>query len=226
MSINDNMTTLIKTILENRLFDFHTCLPAKINSYDEKKHKAEVQPILKRILTTDEVLETPVIANVPVIFPRSKNFIMHYPLEKDDRVLLVFAERSLDNYLTDGSESPPLDGKKFDLTDAVAIPGFFPFNESSSVENNKDFVINFKDKKFKISDSGAIEITDGTATMKIDTGKIAFGTKANELLDLLDQTLDSLTKTTVATAIGPQPLSTIIDFGLIKTKLNTIKGSL
>ena len=222
---NDTITKLVKNMMENRLFDLHTCTPGIIQSYDEKQHLAEVQPVLKRVLTTDEVLETPIVANVPVVFPRTSSFIMHYPINQGDRVLLVYAERSLDNYLSDGSTDPAIDGKKFDITDAIAIPGLFPFSEKSTVENNTDFVINFNEKTFSIGQSGRIEITDGQASFVIESGKVAVGTSATEVLNILSQTLEKLSTTTVNTAIGPQPLSTFADFIALQSQLDTIKGS-
>lgn len=209
---NNTLVSFTKAMISNALFEVHTCLPGKIEKYDESEHKADVKPMIQRVLANGDALEMPVVANVPVVFPRTKKFIMHYPIKKDDGVLLVFSERSLDNYLSTGKDDPIDDGKKFDLTDAIAIPGFFSFNETTLAENNDDFVINFNDAKFVID----------------KTGKFAFGKGSNELLDLFDQVLDALQISVVPTAIGPQQLSEVTAGTIltIKSNLAQIKGSL
>lgn len=71
-------------------------------------------------------------------------------------------------------------------------------------------------------DNGDAFILDRT------TGKFAIGKKDAELLDLFSQTLDAILQSVVPTALGPQVLSKVLDGTVlgIKTKLETIKGSL
>lgn len=59
-------------------------------------------------------------------------------------------------------------------------------------------------------------------------GTVAIGTSSVELLDLISQTLDALIQSVTPTAIGPQPLSRVLDGTVltIKTKLDSIKGSI
>lgn len=65
--------------------------------------------------------------------------------------------------------------------------------------------------------------------LKLDAnGKVAIGTSAQELLDLLSQILTALEQSIVNTQLGPQQLSKVIDGTIttIKTNLGTIKGTI
>jgi hypothetical protein len=64
----------------------------------------------------------PVITDVPVVFPGAGDYSVTFPIAKGDTVLLIFAEGSLDQWLTKGGEVDPQDDRRFSLTDAIAIP--------------------------------------------------------------------------------------------------------
>ena len=93
---------------------------------------ASVKPTLKRPNPTRdgmEFLDLPVLPRVPVVFPRAGDFFLSLPIVKGDRVLLVFADRSLDQWVDAGREGDAVDGRTHDLSDAVAIPGLYPTSE-------------------------------------------------------------------------------------------------
>jgi hypothetical protein len=126
-----NLAELISEALEIRLGDLHTCLPGRIESYDASKQEADVKPLIKRLLATaegEELLEElPIIPDVPVQMPRGGGFFASFPLQQGDHVLLIFSERSIDNFQAgDGIDSDPDDFRMHSLADAVAIPGWYP----------------------------------------------------------------------------------------------------
>jgi len=207
-----SLATAVKKAITFSLTDVNTCLPGRIEKYDYAKQKADVKPLIKKLYVDGTTEALPVIVNVPVVWPRGGGGSLTFPLEKGDGVLLVFSQRSLDTWLSKGGDTGPGDPRKFDLSDAIAIPGLFPFSETGDAVDNTNCRLTFKG-----------------GTLKIDnTGKIAFGNTSQELLDLFDQLIDALVITTTATALGPQLLSKSIDttFTQIKTKLAAIKGSL
>jgi hypothetical protein len=55
-----------------------------------------------------------------------------FPVAAGDIVLLCFAQTSLDNWLQLGGVVDPQDSRKFDLSDAIAIPGLLSFNQATS----------------------------------------------------------------------------------------------
>lgn len=80
--------------------------------------------------TTEEHLE---ILSVPVVMPGGKNSLVSFPLNVGDTVLLVFSNRSIDNFkIGNGQPTVPNDARKFEAEDAIAIPGLYPFSRSAN----------------------------------------------------------------------------------------------
>lgn len=108
-------------------------IPATVVSYNATLQSVTVKPT---VMGRYQDIETgglvpfplPTIANVPVAFPSSTGFAITWPLTPGDTVFLVCADRSLDEWKSTGlPENVPLHTRRFDLTDAVAIPGLRPF---------------------------------------------------------------------------------------------------
>lgn len=134
-STTPTLTEVIQAAIYQALQDLHTMIPGKIVSYDAPNQKAAVQPLIQRpVIYSDGTVVTetlPVIQSVPILFPRGGALYMRWTLEVDDHVMLVFAERSLDAWLSsNGSVIDPIDPRTHDLSDAVAIPGLLPFSKA------------------------------------------------------------------------------------------------
>jgi hypothetical protein len=101
-----------------------------------------------------------VIPRVSISYPRAGRFYITWPLKKGDLVELVFSETSRDNYQAgDGGEVDPDDFRRFDLSDAYALPGACP--ESKAI-NDFD------------SDNLALGVDDGGPTIVIkENGNIS-----------------------------------------------------
>lgn len=129
---------LLKDAIEARVTDIHVALPGIVQKYDAAKQTADIQPTIKKKYADGTVINLPLISNVPVIFPRTSKAYLHIPLKKDDYVLLIFSERSLDIFLQKGGIVDPEDYRKHALSDAVAIPGLFP--QGSEITGKADVV--------------------------------------------------------------------------------------
>ena len=83
-------------------------------------------------------------------------------------MLLVFCERSIDKYTSgSGIDTNPVDLRQHDLSDAVAIPGFYPFQKSINDIDSDNMVIG-KDKngiQIHITPDAEIEIKYGGGTV-------------------------------------------------------------
>ena len=213
------MTTpsdIIKIACDNRIALMNTCMPAQIVSFDYATNKANVQPCLNKRLTDNTVIPVPIINNVPVCFPQNSTFSMTFPVKEGDYCLLVFAQRSLDLWKTDGGVVTPDDFRKYDLSDAVALLGVQPFNVPSQAANNDDFLLKFAGSEIKIRANGEIDIKTAS--------RIALGTPSVELIDQIVQLLNSLI-TNLASGPGPYP-GVVTDATTIRLALNSIKGTI
>lgn len=125
MNRNEQAQVLID-MTKKEIANIHTAAPGTILSYDSGSGLARVQSSLKFKVPDGRTLDMPVIVGVPVIFPSGYggNASVSFPVKAGDGCLLIFAERSIDEWLK-GGESGDL--RKYDLTDAIAIPGLFNF---------------------------------------------------------------------------------------------------
>lgn len=126
------LAEVLTAAIDSRLGLLHTALPGRVESYDAASQKATVKPLIQNVELPDEGAEIldvlPVLHDVPVVFPRTAGFFLSLPVAKGDLVLLVFLERSADLWLhSQGGDTNPVDPRRHDLSDAVAIPGLFPF---------------------------------------------------------------------------------------------------
>lgn len=152
--IKATLPDAMRVAISRAIAGIHTCLPGKIEKYDHEKQMASVKPLIKKFYLDNKTESLPVIVNVPVIFPRTANFSFTHPIEEGDLVLLLFCERSLEKYLAEGGEQEPGDRRKHDLTDAIAIPGLYPFSEPSEADNNEDVLIKFHEAELRIKPDG------------------------------------------------------------------------
>lgn len=167
MSKRSPTLTEVLSVFGQFLFDrIHTCLPGQVIKYDYQTSKAEVKPCLKQKFSDGTTCDLPVVVNVPVVWPRAGNSMIHFPLKKDDYVLLVFCERSLDFWLSKGGTTEPGDVRQFDLTDGIAIPGLYPFSSSSPATDNENVQIVSGDAIIKMKPSGQVDINNGNLTVE------------------------------------------------------------
>ena len=189
MKDTPTMTAVIEKIIDKCLLDLHTALPGIIQSYDPEKKKADIRPALKRKFIDDRPdEELNLITDVPIAFLQTNNFIFSIPLQKGDEVLLIFSERSLDKWLKSGATISPDDPRKFDLSDAIAIPILKPF-ETGKQADPENALIEHGKSVIKVSQNGTFAITNGK----------------EEVISLLKELADACAAIITNTQIGPQP---------------------
>lgn len=110
----------IKKTSKQMISEIHTAVPATIRSYNPDSGLASVQPAAKYRKPNGRSIEYPVISGVPVMFPKSGDVSIAFPVKPGDGCLLVFAEKPLDYWLYGKDTDTDLD---FDLSSAIAIPG-------------------------------------------------------------------------------------------------------
>jgi hypothetical protein len=210
MTATPTLSEVIKSAIETRLVDLHSAMPGEVVSFNPSTQMADVQPALKRKFVTSQgtrVEALPVIPNVPVVFPRSSNAIVYFPLQKGDSVLLIFSERSIDRWAQNGGVVDPADTRKHSLSDALCIPGPWPQSGAFEVADPSKMNVQFGDALIQLSDDGKFKIgVNGNAQL--------------ELIDLFSKTLEQLVQ--AQTAVGP--LLNAAQFAQLKTLLDQMKG--
>jgi len=202
------MADVIKYAIENRLVDLHTCMPGTVVSYDPSLQKADVRPDFKRKLRTGEVAEMPTIKGVPVRMPRTGKAFIHLPLKAGDKVTLHFHERSLEEWKdSGGSVDPSTESRKHAITDAYAEVGGYPFSDAVAGDSSNILIVNDK-AKVTVQPNGRYKIAN----------------QSEELLTILSETIDLLSKTTTNTVFGPMKLNDFSGLIALKKRLDKLKG--
>jgi hypothetical protein len=129
---NDSATLpdVIERMLDAHDEELHTAFVGRIESYDAAAQTADVQPLIRRrISTTDGGFrseEMPTVRAVPVAWPRAGDWFLHMPLSAGDTVLVVVAERDFARWRVTGEASDPIDTRSHHLSHAIAVPGVYP----------------------------------------------------------------------------------------------------
>ena len=202
------LAEVIREAFENRLSDLHTAMPGTIVKYDARTQEASVQPLLKRAYINEDgsegLDELPIIQGVQVAFPRAGKFFMTFPLAKGDPVLLVFSERSLDEWSASSGKVTldPIDLRMHDLSDAIAIPGCYPDTKPLPDSVGKGVAIG-KEKgvHIRITDGDTIEITTRGAETSVG-GFVALASLVNDELSSIATAFSSHVHTGVTVGAG------------------------
>lgn len=140
------------------LAELNTCLPAVVLSYDAGSQKATVQPTVKRFYRDGTSPSRPPITDVPVVFPAAGGGIISFPIAAGDTVMLMFSQRSLDKWLvSSGGEVNPEDRRMHSFSDAIAIPGLVPF-QNSLHSDPESVIIKYKGNKIQLAPDGSVTI--------------------------------------------------------------------
>lgn len=114
----------VQAVVQGERADQRTCIPATVQSYDLATQRATVQAGVQLQLLDGTTISEPVFADVPVAWPSAGGYSIHAPLSPGDEVLVVFAERSIDEWLAAGGYNRVAnDTRRFSAQDAIAIPG-------------------------------------------------------------------------------------------------------
>ncbi len=162
-TFHETFVTLFRHYLTEEL---NTNFPAEIVAYDYKTQMADVQPLVKRHYADGTDLEYPIIPNVPVMMPRAGGAMLKLPVKEGDTVLLVCSKPSLENWLSEGGMSTQNTTKQFQLIDAIAIVGLYPFTEESPATEEDGLELIYGGTRIVIKANGDIELGVGEENLK------------------------------------------------------------
>lgn len=117
---------IYENLINEAMFRTRCCIPCIVQSYNSENNTVECQPAVReRIINEDgtiQYVQLPLLINVPVVFPGSANFDIKFPLSKNDECLVFFSDLSIDNFWQKGSVQNPVEVRRHDLSDGMAIP--------------------------------------------------------------------------------------------------------
>lgn len=114
----------VQSVVRGERAEQRTAIPGVVQSYDIATQRANVQSGVQLQLLDGSTISDVMFVNVPVVFPGAGGYSIHYPLADGDECLVIFAERSIDEWLARGGyDRVAQDTRRFSAADAVCIPG-------------------------------------------------------------------------------------------------------
>jgi len=147
----------IENTVREATYDIHTALPGTISAFDPASGMATVKPEGTVAMKNGKRLRYPSIVKVPVVFPRGQDTVIAYPVKPGDGCLIIVCENDMKPWMSHGKETES--DMKFDLTNAVCIPGLFSegdeavkkaVEENAVIIKNKMMEMMIKEDEFQV----------------------------------------------------------------------------
>lgn len=178
-------TQLYDSIIKKVNFNLRCCIPGIIQSYNKATNTAEIQPAIREEIVNEDnsvsYVNLPLLINVPILFPMCLNGGVTLPLQQGDEVLVLFSDLSYDNFWVHGNIQNPIEVRRHDLSDGLAIPT----------------AISRKNTKY-VSDGLNIKL--GNAQIKMLNNEITFSNSSGQIT--LTQMINLLHHKHTAPAMG------------------------
>lgn len=191
-----SLEEVLKRAMQAMSQDMRVAMPGIVEKYDEKTQLAVIRPAFKRKYRDGKVEEAPLIYNVPVEWMRSGTSFIHFPLKPGHSGRIIFHDRSMEKWTSSGGSVDPEDTRTHHMSDATFYPGLYPSNDSAPVNNGDDVII-FHGENGK---SERLEIR-----LK-KNGKVQILNKQYDLIDVLNEAMETIREAVVYTCGGPQKL--------------------
>jgi hypothetical protein len=120
------LAEVVRRGVERGAADLHVAIPAVVTKVDRDRGLVDAKPSLRDFFDDGDDLRTvdvAVVCNVPIHYPGAGAFRLTFPVVVGDECLLLFADRSLDVWLSKGGEVDPSPGIRHAISDAVALFG-------------------------------------------------------------------------------------------------------
>lgn len=159
---------LYDKLIQKASFDIRCCIPGIIQSYNAENNTAEIQPAIREEVVNEDnsvsYVNLPLLINVPIVFPSTKLGGVRFTLEKGDECLVVFSDLSYDNFWTSGNVQNPIEVRRHDLSDGIAIPCVLSQPNTKAVEEG--FTVTYGEAKIKMqNDEITFYNSNGSVTL-------------------------------------------------------------
>ena len=154
---------LYENIIKKVNFNLRCCIPGVIQQYDSKTNTASIQPAIREEIVNEDntvsYLNLPMLINVPVLIPGGSSCGITFPLSFGDECLVLFSDLSIDNFWVKGNVQNPIEVRRHDLSDGLAIPS--PISKAKVKKINNELTITYGNSKIKMEKGEITFSSDG-----------------------------------------------------------------
>lgn len=166
------------------LFNMKVSFPAKVTTVNANG-TVNIQPVIREKLISSgnsvSYVNLPIIPNVPICWPNAGGYSITFPIDVGDECLAVISDQSFDNWWLYGGVQNPIEYRRHDLTDAIAI--FGPKSIPNTLPEPQGFTVRTpKGKAIEILGDGTLKLLSGTgASLVINQSKATIKVGASSI---------------------------------------------
>lgn len=190
-------------LLKRDIFASLNCVKVgQIQSFDASKKTATVQILFKRTGADGNVYDYPLLVGCPVFTLQGGGGAIEFPISAGDQCLVLFSDRNLDAWVTNGGTAAPLDQRCHDLSDGICLVGVNAMTSTlSDYQHNMlrlfysgaELDLSSASVVLKSASSGAeLDLVSGAAALKNGSGGVV-SVSAASLISLHNSTISLLT---------------------------------
>lgn len=198
MSVNGlSVTTpriadVLQSLKANILQTLNCVKVGAIVAVDRTKMTATVQVAFKRVLVDGQTVSYPVLVDCPLYTPRGGQGALTFPIASGDECLLLFSDQNLDAWYLNGGQAPPMDSRRHDLSDCIALVGLSPLSQALPATADLD--------------ESALSEGAG-AVVAVKSGRVSVRNGATTLLEVINGLISVLQTIAVTDETGTWPLN-------------------
>lgn len=122
------LSELLQAVRDGVAKSISVAMPGRVVAYHSDEGTVDVHPLLMETEINPDIEEEvdvsqPIIFKCPVIFPGAGMFRLTFPIAVGDTVLLVFADKSIEEWMFLGKEASSEEERRHHHSDAIAIVG-------------------------------------------------------------------------------------------------------
>ena len=121
----DDPEESLRLAMESQQAQIWTALPGVVAAVNLTAQTLSVQPTVQGLVAspdgTKQLVNLPLLVDVPIVWPRAGGFALTFPITAGDEVLVVFASRCIDSWWQSGGIGAPAEARMHDLSDGLAI---------------------------------------------------------------------------------------------------------
>ena len=128
MSLNEQITppdlnNVFESSKKEVFATFNAINIGEIKRYDGETQSAEIELVIKRQVSENEIRTLPLLVDVPVFVLQGGGAYIDMPIESGDIAIVLFNDRDIDTWWATGNKTEPRTKRKHALSDALAIVG-------------------------------------------------------------------------------------------------------
>jgi hypothetical protein len=183
--IEPKMPDVMASLKTDVFKTLHAVKVGTIQTFDGTKKTAQIQISFKRVLQDGSVASYPILVDCPVFTLQGGGASVQLPIASGDSCLVLFSDRNLDAWFTNGGQAVPLDGRAHDLSDGIALVGLSPLNSTLPNYSTTEATMKY-----------------GGAIVGEKLGKVTIANQATTLLLALNGLITVIEGLTTTTNIG------------------------